>query len=131
LLDEAITLLDHNGIDQWATWMRRGAEGLRANDRASLDYILGAYGGMGSFTDFQLAGRMAGASTSCVPQSTTQRPRCVRGADLRNHRLDALYINRQPKVSGKQKLIDRPGMCEGRTHQVDRDAPRRVKLSDA
>jgi hypothetical protein len=56
LLDEAVALLDHNGIDQWATWMRRGADGLRASDRAAFEYILGAYGGMGSFTDFQVGG---------------------------------------------------------------------------
>jgi uncharacterized protein DUF6966 len=56
LLDEAVTLLDRNGIDQWATWMRRGAAGLRAGDRSTVDYILQAYGGMGSFTDFWVAG---------------------------------------------------------------------------
>ena len=56
LLDEAVVLLDRNGIDQWATWMRRGADGLRAGERSTLDYILHAYGGMGSFTDFWVAG---------------------------------------------------------------------------
>jgi hypothetical protein len=56
LLDEAVALLTQHGVDQWASWMRRGADGLREGDCWTLDFILNAYGGMGSFTDFWLSG---------------------------------------------------------------------------
>ena len=55
LLDEAVPLLrQHPGGDHWADWMSKAAARIRKSDFEGILGVLGAYGGMGSFTDLIL-----------------------------------------------------------------------------
>jgi hypothetical protein len=58
LLRELDALLESRGEDHWRAWFAESARRLEASDRSGLRHLLGAYGGMGSFTEF------AGPATS-------------------------------------------------------------------
>jgi hypothetical protein len=51
LLDEAATLLNTHGETQWTSWLAKCKRKLGTNLDGGLDYVLGAFGGMGSFND--------------------------------------------------------------------------------
>jgi hypothetical protein len=50
-LDQLASLLEIQGEHLWSEWMRRSQSMLSNGDSAGIDYLLGAYGGMGSFND--------------------------------------------------------------------------------
>jgi hypothetical protein len=58
LLRELDALLESRGEEHWRSWFAESARRLEAYDRSGLRHLLGAYGGMGSFTEF------AGPTTS-------------------------------------------------------------------
>jgi Domain of unknown function (DUF6966) len=56
-LDQTITLLREHGERHWLSWAERCRHELDVYDAAAFDHILGAYGGMGGFTDLLNLGR--------------------------------------------------------------------------
>lgn len=54
ILGELATLLENDGERHWSTWMRRARSRLENLDYSGVEYLLSAYGGMGSFDDFIL-----------------------------------------------------------------------------
>jgi hypothetical protein len=64
VLAKLATLLEDDGEQHWCRWMLRAKVRLENWDYSGLDYLLSAYGGMGSFNDFVagqsiVAGRFA------------------------------------------------------------------------
>ena len=59
-LRELIALLDLDGETHWRRWMATALAQLEANDLRGATYILGAYGGMGSFNDLIIGQRLDG-----------------------------------------------------------------------
>jgi hypothetical protein len=53
-LDELAEVLECDGDRHWSAWMRMAADKLRAGDASGADYLLRAYGGMGSLNDLIL-----------------------------------------------------------------------------
>ena len=51
LLEETANLLRSHGVDYWADWLSRDMARLKDGDCYSVEHLLSAYGGMGSFTD--------------------------------------------------------------------------------
>ena len=45
-------LLDSDGEQHWRAWLLRAKARLEASDYSGVEYLLRAYGGMGSFNDF-------------------------------------------------------------------------------
>lgn len=58
VLAKLASLLESDGEHHWCAWMLRAKARLENSDYSGIDYLLGAYGGMGSFNDF-----IAGQST--------------------------------------------------------------------
>ena len=63
-LHQLAELLERDGDRHWSAWMRRAQTRLEKSDSSGVDYLLSAYGGMGSFNDLILgqssdAGRFA------------------------------------------------------------------------
>lgn len=54
ILGELSALLEKDGDTHWSTWMRRAMSRLKDLDYSGIEYLLSAYGGMGSFNDFVL-----------------------------------------------------------------------------
>jgi hypothetical protein len=54
LLDEAVALLEKHGETYWAAWMATCRRTIAAGDAYGVDYLLSAFGGMGSFNDVLL-----------------------------------------------------------------------------
>lgn len=48
-------LLDSDGEQHWRAWLLRAKTRLEASDYSGVEYLLRAYGGMGSFNDFVAA----------------------------------------------------------------------------
>lgn len=58
VLAKLASLLESDGEQHWCAWMIRAKAWLENSDYSGIDYLLNAYGGMGSFNDF-----IAGQST--------------------------------------------------------------------
>ncbi|MFN3791725.1 DUF6966 domain-containing protein [Massilia sp.] len=58
VLAELAGLLESDGEQHWRAWMLRAKARLENSDYSGIEYLLSAYGGMGSFNDF-----VAGQST--------------------------------------------------------------------
>ena len=54
-LGESIDILRTAGDDHWSSWLERGRRHVVAGDAYGLDYLLSAFGGMGSFNDLILS----------------------------------------------------------------------------
>jgi hypothetical protein len=54
VLEELVDLLESDGCSHWSEWMQRARTRLVSSDFSGIDYLLGAYGGMGSFNDLIL-----------------------------------------------------------------------------
>jgi len=54
VLGELITLLESDGNRHWSGWMQRAKSRLERLDYSGAEYLLSAYGGMGSFNDLIL-----------------------------------------------------------------------------
>lgn len=52
VLAKLTALLDSDGEQHWRTWLLRAKSRLEASDYSGVEYLLRAYGGMGSFNDF-------------------------------------------------------------------------------
>ena len=57
-LEKLASLLSSDGERNWSAWMLRAKSQLENSDYSGVEYLLSAYGGMGSFNDF-----VAGQST--------------------------------------------------------------------
>jgi hypothetical protein len=53
-LDELSQILESDGALHWSSWMRSAAVRLKNDDSSGADYLLRAYGGMGSLNDLIL-----------------------------------------------------------------------------
>jgi hypothetical protein len=53
-LDELAEVLESDGDRHWSQWMRKAAGRLTNGDGSGVDYLLQAYGGMGSINDLVL-----------------------------------------------------------------------------
>lgn len=53
-LDELAQVLESDGARHWCSWMRSAAVKLKNGDLSGVDYLLRAYGGMGSLNDLIL-----------------------------------------------------------------------------
>lgn len=53
-LGELADLLETDGGRHWSAWMRRAQSLLNDSDYSGAEYLLSAYGGMGSFNDLIL-----------------------------------------------------------------------------
>ena len=58
VLAKVASLLESDGERHWCAWMLRAKARLENSDYSGIDYLLSAYGGIGSFNDF-----IAGQST--------------------------------------------------------------------
>lgn len=54
VLERLALLLEGDGDQHWSQWMRRARTRLLAGDGSGADFLLSAYGGMGSFNDVVL-----------------------------------------------------------------------------
>ena len=53
-LDQLAIVLESDGATDWSQWMRKAKAHLMNSDYYGIDYLLSAYGGMGSFNDLVL-----------------------------------------------------------------------------
>jgi hypothetical protein len=53
-LREASALLKSAGEHHWASWLDKSLTRIERRDLSGVDHLLGAYGGMGSFSDLTL-----------------------------------------------------------------------------
>jgi hypothetical protein len=54
VLNELSYILESDGNSHWAEWMRKARARLLNSDYSGVDYLLSAYGGMGSLNDLVL-----------------------------------------------------------------------------
>jgi len=54
VLDELLAVLDSDGEAHWRAWIHRAKSRLDQSDYSGIEYLLSAYGGMGSFNDLVL-----------------------------------------------------------------------------
>ena len=54
VLNELIPLLSENDAAHWANWFRGAKSKIESSDFSGIERVLGAYGGMGSFSDLIL-----------------------------------------------------------------------------
>ena len=59
-LEELAKLLENDGDRHWSTWMRRAKSRLENLDYSGVDYLLSAYGGIGSCNDLILGQTQTG-----------------------------------------------------------------------
>lgn len=52
MLAKLASLLDGDDEQQWCAWILRAKARLENSDYSGIEYLLSAYGGMGSFNDF-------------------------------------------------------------------------------
>lgn len=52
VLTKLMSLLSSDGERNWSAWMLRAKTRLENSDFSGVEYLLSAYGGMGSFSDF-------------------------------------------------------------------------------
>jgi hypothetical protein len=79
VLDELAELLESDGESHWRAWILRARARLEDGDTSGAEYLLSAYGGMGSFNDLVLAQSYVNGSFSWKP-----------GHEKLNERLTAL-----------------------------------------
>ncbi len=53
-LNQLAELLESDGDRHWSSWVRRAQARLEKSDHSGVEYLLSAYGGMGSFNDLIL-----------------------------------------------------------------------------
>ncbi|MHC8395377.1 DUF6966 domain-containing protein [Pseudomonas sp. LB3P93] len=54
VLDQLATVLESDGATHWSQWMRKARTHLINSDYYGIEYLLSAYGGMGSLNDLVL-----------------------------------------------------------------------------
>lgn len=57
VLDRLAVVLESDGATHWSQWMRKARGHLLNADYYGIEYLLSAYGGMGSFNDLVLGQR--------------------------------------------------------------------------
>ena len=67
ILGELAALLESDGDRHWSVWMLRAKSRLEEADYSGVDYLLGAYGGMGSFNDLILGQTQSGGQFDWKP----------------------------------------------------------------
>jgi hypothetical protein len=79
VLEEIIGLLDSDGEKHWRKWVASVRSRLVNSDYSGIEYLLDAYGGMGSFNDLIIGQSVVGGRYSFK-----------QGAEKANDRLNAL-----------------------------------------
>ena len=54
VLEKLILILNEDKEHHWASWMSQAKSRITSSDYSGIEKVLGAYGGMGSFTDVRL-----------------------------------------------------------------------------
>lgn len=54
VLEQIASLLHNEGVNQWCQWACKARARLLDSDYSGIEYVLSAYGGMGSFNDLVL-----------------------------------------------------------------------------
>jgi len=54
VLEELTSLLESDGDSHWSNWMQKAKARLLNSDYSGVEYLLSAYGGMGSLNDLVL-----------------------------------------------------------------------------
>ncbi|MEV6373423.1 DUF6966 domain-containing protein [Micromonospora musae] len=79
-LEELAHLLLNNGAQDWSTWVERILSDLKRYDAGTLDRLLGAYRGMGSFNDLVVGSWSPGPTPTGVREANDRlaalRERC-------------------------------------------------------
>lgn len=117
-LDELVVLLRDHGETHWSRWAERCRSELARFDAVALDHLLGAYGGMGSFSDLIIL--------------------AVNGHDVRpeeeaavNDRLDALRRQVHEQASALRTGPREPSPGPDRSRRAPADSPRWTSRSKA
>ncbi len=79
VLEELVSVLESGGESLWSTWMLRAKSRLERSDYSGIEYLLSAYGGIGSFNDLVLCSLLDNGRI-------VQTPEYIQ----RNNHLDAL-----------------------------------------
>ena len=58
ILDPIVAILDADGESHWRKWIASSKSRLTNSDYSGIEHLLGAYGGMGSFTDLVIGQSM-------------------------------------------------------------------------
>src|ERR1051326_700100 len=58
VLSQIAALLQSDGENHWRAWMLKAKASLEGSDYSGIEYLLSAYGGMGSFNDLILGQTM-------------------------------------------------------------------------
>jgi hypothetical protein len=68
-------LLEAEGETHWSQWMRTAKAKLENSDYSGVEYLLNAYGGMGSFNDLIICQRYQGGRLSWLPEGEDKNDR--------------------------------------------------------
>jgi hypothetical protein len=75
ILREIILLLEADGETHWSQWMRTAKARLENSDYSGVEYLLRAYGGMGSFNDLIICQRYKEGKFSWLPEGEDKNDR--------------------------------------------------------
>jgi hypothetical protein len=75
ILREIILLLEADGETHWSQWMRTAKARLENSDYSGVEYLLNAYGGMGSFNDLIIGQRHQDGKSSWLPEREDKNDR--------------------------------------------------------
>ena len=67
VLEQIASLLNKEGADHWCRWACKARARLLDSDYSGIEYVLSAYGGMGSFNDLVLGQQYEGGMFSTTP----------------------------------------------------------------
>jgi len=98
VLGDLAELLRSDGETHWCAWILKAKSRLAASDYSGVEYLLDAYGGMGSFNDLLLGQSTAAGSLTWKPDAKRLNERLD---SLRNEAWElAQYIKHNHVVSG-------------------------------
>jgi hypothetical protein len=81
VLDELIALLRSDDETHWSAWMGKAKTRLEKSDYSGIEYLLGAYGGMGSFNDLIICQKIENGAFVSTDESMEKNERL---SDLRS-----------------------------------------------
>lgn len=67
ILDQLIAVLESDGDTHWSAWMHKARTRMLGSDFSGVEYLLSAYGGMGSLNDLVLGQSYVDSTFSWKP----------------------------------------------------------------
>ena len=67
VLEQLIELLESDSEKHWSRWMKKSKQRILASDYSGIEYLLEAYGGMGSFNDLVICQSYSGGQFEWKP----------------------------------------------------------------